>query len=370
MSPPSLATAGRTRVSISSLIVATVSASAGSKNSPASVVSPLVPAATIGAPDMKCSMITPRIAGLSCGHSAADLVTVMKSEPRNTPLTPWMSNSRSASGDWAASALSRISSVPEGSTVRPGRNFKVAGLGVTSVWMNIDSSGRHMSARSIHRNRWSFEPATSMRLRQRVEILVAQMPRHHRDRNRIIARRLSEARHQRSRSFLAGSSRQHQDRDVLVFVDQLEDLLGGIAVADHALGRNTGHAVGARCEFVELLVRSLIGFRLHDVGDAEPLLMTIMRLDHQQHDDARACARSAAARVIDRAVAFRRLVDHDQELGLVPGLVAAALQAHRMSPEFPNLAVANVMLTWRPGRGQAALVPDDGTSVRGQRRMK
>jgi hypothetical protein len=30
--------------------------------------------------------------------------------------------------------------VPPSSTVRPGRNFKVAGFGVASVWMNIASS--------------------------------------------------------------------------------------------------------------------------------------------------------------------------------------------------------------------------------------
>ena len=53
---------------------------------------------------MKCSMMAPRIAGLSCGHSPSALVTVMKSEPKNTPLTPLMANSRSASGDFAASA--------------------------------------------------------------------------------------------------------------------------------------------------------------------------------------------------------------------------------------------------------------------------
>jgi hypothetical protein len=28
------------------------------------------------------------------------------------------------------------------STVRPGRNFSVAGFGVASVWMNIMASGR------------------------------------------------------------------------------------------------------------------------------------------------------------------------------------------------------------------------------------
>jgi hypothetical protein len=29
--------------------------------------------------------------------------------------------------------------VPSGMTTRPGRNFKVAGLGVASVWINIAS---------------------------------------------------------------------------------------------------------------------------------------------------------------------------------------------------------------------------------------
>src|SRR5947199_126966 len=82
---------------------------------------------------MEHFMMMPRIAGLSCGHSESCLVTVMKSEPRNTPPTPGMLNSRSASGDLAASARSRISSVPLSSTVRPGRNFSVAGLGVASV---------------------------------------------------------------------------------------------------------------------------------------------------------------------------------------------------------------------------------------------
>src|ERR1700675_452161 len=136
MSPPSLATAGRTRVSMRSLIVATVSASAASKNSSPSLGS-VAPAASNGAPDMKCSMMAPRIIGLSCCHSPEFLVTVMKSEPKNTPLTPAMPNSRSASGDCAACSASRRSSVSPSSTARPGRNFRVAGFGVASVWMNI-----------------------------------------------------------------------------------------------------------------------------------------------------------------------------------------------------------------------------------------
>src|ERR1044072_8643888 len=270
MSPPSFATAGRTRVSISSLMVATVSASPASKNSPASLASPLSPSATTGAPDMKCSMMTPRIAGLRCRHSPSAFVTVMKSEPRNTPLTFATSNRRSASGDFTASALSRISSVPVASTVRRGRNLRVAGLGVVSVWMNIWALRGALGCPTNHNNRWSFAPRTSMRrpLRQRVEILVTQMPRHDRHGNRIGADRLPEARDQRPRPLLAGPSGEHQDRDVLILVDQLEDLLGGIAVADHAVRRDAGNAVGAAGEGVGLLVGSLMRCGFHDFGAA------------------------------------------------------------------------------------------------------
>src|ERR1043166_1044034 len=269
MSPPSLATAGRTRVSIRSLMVATVSASAGSKNSPDSSAAALAPDATIGAPDMKCSMIAPRIAGLSCGHSPSALVTVMKSEPRNTPPTPWMSNSRSASGDCAASALLGMSSVPLASTVRPGRNLSVAGLGVASVWMNIvflherrRLSLRRPISKSLHK--WAFAAPRSMRRRstgsgQRVEVLVAQIPRNDRDRDRIISGVLADARDERTGTLLAGSRGQHQRRDVLVLVDEFQDFGRLLAVAHDALGRNAGDAVGARRELIEDRVRGQIG---------------------------------------------------------------------------------------------------------------
>ena len=48
----------------------------------------------------------------------------------------------------------------------------------------------------------------------------------------------------------------------------------------------------------------LVRFRPHDVGDAEPLLVAIMGVDHAQHDDVDADAGRAAAREIERAVAF------------------------------------------------------------------
>ena len=44
-------------------------------------------------------MMAPRMAGFRCCHSPSPLVTLMKSVPKNTPLTPSISNSRAASGE-------------------------------------------------------------------------------------------------------------------------------------------------------------------------------------------------------------------------------------------------------------------------------
>src|SRR5882724_5497384 len=83
-------------------------------------------------------MMAPRMAGLMCCHSSPSLlVTEMKSEPRNTPVTPSTPNRRCASGEVVASDLSRKSTVPSPNTVLPGMNLSVAGLGVGSVWMNM-----------------------------------------------------------------------------------------------------------------------------------------------------------------------------------------------------------------------------------------
>src|SRR5665213_2663701 len=259
MSPPSLATAGRTRVSIRSLMVVTISSSALSKNSFSSSLWPASPARSSGAPDMKCSMMAPRMAGLSCGHSPSALVTVMKSEPKNTPLMPLIANSRSASGDFAASAGSRRSSVPVSSTVWPGRNFRVAGLGVASVWMNI---GRLLRRRRVQgpcgsitiADKWrlwrvwstaaAFRKGLRATLRHRIELFVAQVPRHDGDRDRVVAGGGADAGHQRPRPVLAGRGAENQDGNVLVLLDQAEDLVGGRALAHHPFRRDAGDAVG------------------------------------------------------------------------------------------------------------------------------
>ena len=38
------------------------------------------------------------------------------------------------------------STLPDSTTARPGRNFRVAGLGVSSVWMNMDCSTKLLIA--------------------------------------------------------------------------------------------------------------------------------------------------------------------------------------------------------------------------------
>src|SRR5436190_1386143 len=346
MSPPSFSTAGRTRVSISSLMVATVSASLASKNSSPSAGAAPASARTSGAPDMKCSMMAPRIAGLSCCHSPLSLVTEMKSDPKNTPLTPPISNSRSASGDCAAAALSRMSRVPWDRTARPGRNLSAAGLGVGSVWMNMVGSlprvqGPRKSCRYTQCNgsrgvkevrgigpvKWARRaPADS--LRHRIQVFVAQVAGHDGDRDRKGAGGLDQARDQRAGALLAGAGGKNQRRDLLVLVDQLEHLVGLVAFADHPLGLGAGDAARARRVAVEHAVGLLVRLRAHDVGDAEPLLIAVMGLDHAQHDHGRADAQRAPAREIERAVAFRRVVDHNHELRRMAGFIAVPLGAH------------------------------------------
>src|SRR5437588_2975942 len=362
MSPPSLATAGRTRASISSLMVATVSESFASKNSSPSSDGAASALFTIGAPDMKCSMMAPRIAGLSCCHSPAVLVTATKSEPKNTPEIPAISNRRSASGDWAAASLSRMSSVPLVSTGRPGRNLSVAGLGVGSVWMNMACSLVAQDQNAHDRvivvggaARWKFQPvaptcrrgtawraarplafalprtppAHEARLsRHGVELLVAEVAGHDRDRDGKVARGLADTGHERPGSLLARCGGEYQDGDVFVVLDEIEDFLRLLAFTDHALRHHAGDARRARRVAIEHGIRLLVRLRTHDVGDAEPLLIAVVRLDHAQHEHGCADAQRAPAGEIKRSVAFRRIIDDNHELGRVPSLVAAALFDH------------------------------------------
>ena len=79
-------------------------------------------------------MIDVRIEGFNVFQSTSTfLVTEIKSDPKNTLLTPSTSNNREARGDIFAASKLEKSSVPFFKTFSPGINLRVSGLGVSSV---------------------------------------------------------------------------------------------------------------------------------------------------------------------------------------------------------------------------------------------
>src|ERR1700722_15734103 len=244
--------------------------------------------------------MAPRIIGLSWGHSASPLVTAIKSEPKNTPLTPATSNSRWASGDRAASSRPRRSRVPDSSTTRPGRNFMVAGFGVASVWMNIGLSiGRQFQPGSVASLNSLYYMANLLGSSRRVPRAEASTPRRcctrpvndaekaaqgspsresinfqigevagdDGDRNGIIARGAADGGDQRAGAFGTGAGAEDEDENVLVLVDQLQNFFGFCALAQRLFGGDARDVFGPRRIFDELGARLLMGFRAHDIGD-------------------------------------------------------------------------------------------------------
>lgn len=69
------------------------------------------------------------------------LEMVMKSGPKKTDVTPSIWKSCLASGDLAATLGLGASKVPSSSTLTPGRNLRLFGLGVSWVWMKRDLPG-------------------------------------------------------------------------------------------------------------------------------------------------------------------------------------------------------------------------------------
>ena len=67
---------------------------------------------------------------------AGTLETVTKSVAKKTPLTPFRPNRRLARGETTASCSDLKSAVPLSSSGLPGKNLRLSGFGVPSVWMN------------------------------------------------------------------------------------------------------------------------------------------------------------------------------------------------------------------------------------------
>src|SRR6476646_8839030 len=141
MLPPSCATAGRTRVSISSLICSMISESPGASSncsSAATLIAPALPGANSGAPPTKWSSSVSTTSGSRSVHDTPGAaVTETKSRPKKTPSTMPLSNRALASGDVTALSASAKSRVPASITICPGRNLRVEGLGVCSVRISM-----------------------------------------------------------------------------------------------------------------------------------------------------------------------------------------------------------------------------------------
>src|SRR4029079_12219324 len=99
---------------------------------------PAVPGANNGAPVTKwSSKVSTTTGSRSLHETPGGAVTETKSRPKNTPSIMLLSNSAEASGDASALSASAKSRVPASITVWPGRNLRVAGLGVCSVWISM-----------------------------------------------------------------------------------------------------------------------------------------------------------------------------------------------------------------------------------------
>lgn len=71
------------------------------------------------------------------GSLQLTLVTVMKSCPKKTPLTPSILNICLARGEPRADMGLGKSSVPDSSTGTPGMNLRLLGFGVSCTWINM-----------------------------------------------------------------------------------------------------------------------------------------------------------------------------------------------------------------------------------------
>src|SRR5690606_13279265 len=125
---------------------------------------------------------------------------------------------------------------------------------------------------------------------------------------------------------------EHEDGDVRVLLDQLDDRLRPVALTDHhfRLGPcNLAHALSGAADGKFGLFARL---GAHDVLNAEPMLEILVGDDVKQGHDPAGPFRPFGG-IEDRPVAFRGFVYDDQELAAMAFLEALADRYHgRMLP--------------------------------------
>src|SRR6185369_15170658 len=135
-----------------------ISASAGSSSKSESLatwIPAAVPGANNGVPLTKwSSRVSTATGSRSVQDTPAAAVTEMKSRPKKTPSTRPLANKAAASGEASALSESGKSRVPASITAWPGRNLRVAGLGVCSVriCMTVMWAGDPVQSRTERRS--------------------------------------------------------------------------------------------------------------------------------------------------------------------------------------------------------------------------
>ena len=130
------------------------------------------------------------------------------------------------------------------------------------------------------------------------------MAGHDGDRNLKIPGGAADGGDKRTWPLGVGAGPEHEDKNILLLVDQLQDLFRRVAFAHHALRRNAGDRAGAGRVFRKLRVGFLARLRAHEVGNPEPLLTLIVRFQHPQHDHVAVDAPNAER--VDGGVAITR----------------------------------------------------------------
>ncbi len=280
-------------------------------------------------------MIAPRIAGRRCCHSKpgssrSSLVTVMKSLPKKTLETPGTSNSRKASGDGAAASGVRNSAVPSPSTARPGRNFKVAGLGVASVWMNIGILRAGICRKFVRLSSIYLRFGTDSKgAGQFKECAVRRPSRCPRRSWRWGARRTGIENAAPRPATEATSGPGPSFASPAASTSCAMSLSSSISASTSSRvtpsrttssGSILARFAGIAGKLVERGVRLLAGLGAHDFLNADPVLEIARRADIEQHEAAIGLLRPPSG-IEHGLAAFGRAVDDRKKLALVAFLV-------------------------------------------------
>ena len=308
MSPPSPATAGRMRVSSRSLIVSTVCASFGAKNSPSSTTSAREPSESSRRARHEMlhdraqyGRLQMRPLAARFGHRdeiraeehAGDAVDAEQALGQRRTLPAC-----SGSGSRRAVAAGR-----------PGRNLSVAGFGVASVWMNMSRSYVSHGTRQpvpqirmgLHRmgqaaQKVEFPVKGFARLCRSLHVTPAPPPRPRSPPGTIVigigsSRRLATA---NAHTSGPGPSRsapaaEHQERDVGVRLDQPDDLVGLAPSDDHFRHPAEAFVRGLRRK-AEHALALLVCSSMH-LADAHPVLVIGRRDDQAEQHRRPPCGR-------------------------------------------------------------------------------